>query len=237
MLDTALLTTTLAAWNIAHTPEQIGRWQSYLALLEAWNTRFNLVAASTLADATRRHLLDALVLATAWHAPTAPARIADVGSGAGLPGVPLAILWPASEVLLIESTGKKASFLRTVVSELGLGGVTVLAERAEVVGHGPWRETCDLVCARAVAPLATLAEYCLPLCRVGGWWFAPKGAAIDAELHAAQAALAELGGTLDSVYDVAVPGEPVRALVTVRKTAAAPGAMPRAVGLPAHRPL
>ncbi len=237
MIDTPLLTSTLAAWEIATTPEQIERFAAYLALLAEWNQRMNLVAASTLADSTRRHLLDSLALAPAWSAATPPATLADVGSGAGLPGIPLAILWPQTQVTLIESIGKKATFLAHVATELQLANVRVLSERVETLGHGPLRETCALVTARAVAQLATLAEYCLPLCHINGVWLAPKGAAVDAELAAAEAAIARLGGRTAGVYDVLVPDEPLRALVVVEKIKPTPPGYPRAVGVPARQPL
>jgi 16S rRNA (guanine527-N7)-methyltransferase len=201
-----------------------------------WNAQMNLVASSTLADFTRRHVLDSLALATAI--PRLPSSLADVGSGAGLPGIPLAIIWPATQVTLIESIGKKAHFLRHVAASLPLPNVQVVTERAEVLGLSPQhRERYDLVTARAVANLATLAEYCLPLCAVGGSWLAPKGPDISAELSDAAPAIATLGGTIEGVYDVVIPDEPTRALIVVSKVRPTPADYPRAVGLAAKNPL
>lgn len=238
MIDRALLASTCAGWGLPLDAQQLDRLASYAVELADWNTRFNLVAASTLADLTRRHLLDSLALATAWPADQPPHNLADVGSGAGLPGIPLAILWPTTRVTLIEATGKKALFLRHIAHTLPLPNVTVLNDRAEAIGQHPQhRERYDLVTARAVAVVATLAEYCLPLCRLGGWWLAPKGADIAAELALAGPALALLGGTLNGVYDVVIDGEPERSLLVIEKIAATPRHFPRSVGTPAKQPL
>ncbi len=236
MIDRALLETTLQGWNVPCTTAQLDLLERYSALLIEWNEQMNLVASSTLADLTRRHLLDSLALATAL--PATPAALADVGSGAGLPGIPLAIIWPTTQVTLIESIGKKAHFLRHVAATLPLPNVQVVTERAEVLGLSPaHRERYDLVTARAVANLATLAEYCLPLCALGGIWLAPKGPDVSAELSDAAPALDTLGGSIEGVYDVVIPAEPTRALIVISKQAPTPADYPRAVGLPAKNPL
>jgi 16S rRNA (guanine527-N7)-methyltransferase len=236
MLDRDLLQTTLARWNVACAPPQIDLFAAYLAALIEWNGRMNLVAGSTLADPTRRHLLDSLVLATALPAP--PASLADVGSGAGLPGIPLAILWPQTQVTLIESIGKKADFLRHVAGSLPLPNVQVLSERAEAAGQDrAYRERAEVVTARAVASLATLAELCLPLCRVGGRWLAPKGPDVRAEVQDSEEAVHILGAELEGVYDVLIPDEPTRSLVVFHKRRPTPPAYPRPVGVPAKKPL
>lgn len=236
MLDRDLLQTTLARWNIACGPDQIDLFAAYLDALIDWNGRMNLVAGSTLADPTRRHLLDSLALATAL--PAAPDSLADVGSGAGLPGIPLAILWPQTQVVLIESINKKADFLRHVAATLPLANVRVLSERAELVGQNrAHRERAAVVTARAVANLATLAELCLPLCRVGGRWLAPKGPDVRAEVQDAEEALRVLGGELEGVYDVVIPDEPTRSLLVFHKSRPTPPDYPRMVGLPGKKPL
>lgn len=236
MIDRELLQTTLAEWQLTLTTSQIDRLEHYVALLTQWSERMNLVAPSTLPEATRRHLLDSFSLATTCE--QAPASLADIGSGAGLPGIPLAILWPETEVLLIESIGKKAEFLRHVAQELQLERVLVEVERAEVVGRERrWREHFALVTARAVANLATLAEYCLPLCQVGGMWLAPKGFEIEPEVQDAEQAITILGGQLRAVYNVTIPDEPVRSLVVVDKVASTPLTYPRTVGTPSKKPL
>ena len=236
MIDHDLLQTTLLRWKLPCDTRQLALYGAYIALLVEWNQRMNLVADSTLADPTRRHLLDSLVLATA--VADVPESLADVGAGAGLPGIPLAILWPTTAVTLIESIGKKADFLRHVAAALPLPNVRIHAERAEVVGRDhTHRERYALVSARAVASLATLAELCLPLCRVGGVWLAPKGHDVEAEVQDAAPAIQRLGGALNGVYDVLIPDEPMRSLVVVDKIASTPALYPRAVGVPRKNPL
>ncbi len=236
MIDYDLLRTTLLRWRLPCNANQINLFTHYINLLVEWNQRMNLVADSTLADPTRRHLLDSLALATAIK--HVPESLADVGSGAGLPGIPLAILWPTTTVTLIESIGKKAEFLRHVAATLPLPNVRVYTERAEIIGRDhTHREHYALVSARAVANLATLAELCLPLCRIGGVWLAPKGHDVGAEVQAADHAIRRLGGAFEGVYDVLIPDEPTRSLVVVHKREPTSPLYPRAVGTPSKHPL
>lgn len=238
MIDLTLLTDTCQAWGLALSDRQLGQFAAFAALLGEWSEHTNLVAASTLPDLTRRHLLDSLALATAWEAPGPPGSMADIGAGGGFPGLPLAILWPATQVTLIESIGKKAAFLRQAAERLGLERVAVVSRRAEEVGRLPaHRERYQLVTARAVTRLAPLAEYCLPLCALGGLWFAPKGADVDAELAEARPAIRILGGAIREAFDVQVPGAPARSLIVVAKASPTPAAYPRAIGVPSRQPL
>ena len=139
---------------------------------------------------------------------------------------------------LVESVAKKAAFLRHIVALLGLGDVVVLAARAEAVGRDEaHRARYDVAVARAVAELRVLAEYCLPFCRLGGRFLAPKGAGIERELLAAQAAISKLGGRIVAVEVVELPGVERRSLVVIEKIAPTPAQYPRAVGVPAKRPL
>jgi 16S rRNA (guanine527-N7)-methyltransferase len=139
---------------------------------------------------------------------------------------------------LVESVGTTATFLRHLVERLGLGDVEVLVARAEAAGREPARrEQYDIAVARAVAELRVLAEYCLPLCRIGGRFLAPKGAQIDAEVAAAQPAIAGLGGRIVAIEPVELPGVEPRSLVVIEKVAPTPAEYPRAIGVPSKRPL
>jgi len=191
-----------------------------------------------------QHFLDSLTCLLAWPAPSTNLPIyqstIDIGAGAGFPGLPLRLVRPDLRLTLVESVRKKADFLRHVVGALGLDGVTVLAARAEDAGRDPaHREQYDVALARAVADLRVLAEYALPLLRVGGVFIAQKtAAAVPAEVEMAGYALDALGGAMRDVVEVAFPGlrEP-RALVVVAKTAPTPDKYPRRAGMPAKRPL
>jgi 16S rRNA (guanine527-N7)-methyltransferase len=234
-IDT-LLAATAAEWGLPLTPRQLGQFATYLDELRAWNERINLTAITDPREIVTRHFLDSLRCALSWGA--APASLIDVGTGAGFPGLPLKILRPELQLTLVESIAKKASFLSAIAGELGLDGVVVLAERAEVAGRDPaHRERYDVAAARAVADLRVLAEYCLPLCRVGGRFLAPKGTQIEPELAAAGPAIAALGGRLVAVEPAELPGVEPRALVVIEKAAPTPPQYPRAPGVPAKRPL
>ncbi len=233
---TEILAPTAAAWGLRLTPAQLGQFAIYLEELQDWNARLNLTAIADAEGIVTRHFLDSLRCALSWGA--APASLIDIGTGAGFPGLPLKILRPALRLTLVESIGKKATFLQHVAAHLGLADVEVLVERAEATGRdSARREQYDVAVARAVAELRVLAEYCLPLCRPGGRFLAPKGAQIDAEVAAAQPAIAALGGRLMEVETVRLPGVEPRSLVVIDKVAPTPAQYPRAVGVPAKRPL
>ena len=220
------------------TPRQIRDFETYEALLLEWNQRVNLTAITKGGDVRIKHFLDSLSCLKAIS-DRPGLRVVDVGTGAGFPGVPVKIALPGIRLTLVESTGKKADFCRLLVDRLALRDVTVLTARAEDVGRDPaHRETYHWALARAVAELAILAEYLLPLVEVGGRMLAQKGESGPAEAHAASKALHLLGGAVAKIEPVELPGiaEP-RYLIVVRKTAATPAQYPRRTGVPSKRPL
>jgi 16S rRNA (guanine527-N7)-methyltransferase len=166
-------------------------------------------------------------------------RLIDVGTGAGFPGIPLKIVSPKLQLTLVESVGKKAEFCQHVVNVLNLQGVDVVQERAEIIGQDPsHRERYDWAVARAVAILPVLAEYLLPLVRVGGSMLAMKGESGPAEAHSAEHALRVLGGHIRQLLPVTLPGvAEERYIIMIDKVAATPDTYPRKVGVPAKRPL
>lgn len=231
-----LLSSTAASWGLALDRRQLDQFAAYTDELRRWNERVNLTAITTEPEIAARHFLDSLRCALSWGEE--PRRLIDVGAGAGFPGLPLKILRPELRLALVESVEKKAAFLRHMVAVLGLSGVEVAVARAETIGHAEaHREHYDVAVARAVAELRVLAEYCLPLCRVGGRFLAPKGAQVEPELQAAQEAIAVLGGRIGAVEQVELPGVERRTLVVVEKIAPTPPQYPRAVGVPSKRPL
>jgi 16S rRNA (guanine527-N7)-methyltransferase len=219
-------------------PAQVTAFEKYEQALLDWNAKINLSAVRDPQDIRIKHFLDSLTCSLALReAPVE--RVIDVGTGAGFPGLPLKIVFPTMRLTLVESVGKKADFCRHVTSVLGLAGVEVIQGRAEVVGReAAHREQYDWALARAVAGVPVLAEYLLPLVRLGGRMLAMKGESGPAEAHAAEQALRLLGGQLRQLVPVHVPGvAEVRYLVVVEKVAATPAAYPRRAGLPAKRPL
>jgi 16S rRNA (guanine527-N7)-methyltransferase len=236
------------------SPRHLAAFELYYRELASWNERFNLTTIVGYEEVQARHFLDSLSCLLAlpqevqaesipdmvplqWGAR--PLWYLDVGSGAGFPGLPVKIMLPEAKVTLVEATGKKVTFLRHMVEVLGLKDVEVLHARAEDVGQMPaHREHYDLVLARAVASMCVLAEYCLPLCHVGGRMVAQKGEDAVAEASSAQQAYELLGGKLVGTKHVALPGLVTNHfLVVVDKVAKTPDDYPRRVGLPSKKPL
>ncbi len=230
------------ALGLPLSDEQLALFARYRDELLDWNTRVNLTAITDPAQVLTRHFLDALtvVLALSPEARARPARVLDVGAGAGLPGLALKIALPHWDVTELDSVGKKTTFVAHVVDILGLQGATVLTGRAEDMARRPaHRERYDIVLARALAPLRVLAEYTLPFCRVGGLAIALKKGDIVGELAEGRRAAGQLGGQL---------GEPIRVppltdlgddrvLIPLHKARPTPPQFPRAAGTPVKRPL
>lgn len=222
------------------TPRQVEQFCSYRQELLAWNRRVNLTAITEPADIEQLHFLDSLTVALALpERVRAGGRICDMGSGAGFPGVPLKVLFPAIRLTLIESRAKRTEFLGALVAELGLEGVDVLTGRSEDLAHdATLREGFDVVVSRGVAPLRVLLELTLPFCRLRGRAVLQKKGDILQELLQTARALNEMGGRLLNLEPV--PSEVLggqRVLVVVQKVAPTPARYPRRAGIPAKRPL
>lgn len=220
------------------TNAQSSALKRYEDELIKWNKRINLTAIDETKKIRIKHFLDSLTCLKAMQ-DSSVEQVIDVGTGAGFPGLPLKIIYPPMQLTLVESVGKKAEFCQHVVNILELDGVEVLAERAEIVGTMlEHRAHYDWALARAVAALPVLAEYLLPLVKIGGRVLAMKGESGPAEAHAADRAIHLLGGHLYQLIPVHLPGvEEDRYLVVIDKIAATPDKYPRRVGIPSKRPL
>jgi 16S rRNA (guanine527-N7)-methyltransferase len=221
------------------TQRQRQAFYLYYQELLSWNARFNLTAITDSEGVQIRHFLDSLSCLLAIRDVQRGQSLIDVGSGAGFPGLPLKIVYPSLRLTLLEATGKKTDFLRHVVDLLELRDVTVIHNRAEQIGQDPLhREAYDWVTARAVAAMPTLIEYLLPLCRLGGHCVAQKGEDAAAEVASAEPAVLLLGGYLNRLVRVELPGlAETRYLVVIDKIARTPVQYPRPPGRPAKRPL
>jgi 16S rRNA (guanine527-N7)-methyltransferase len=221
------------------TRQQCRAFRLYHKELETWNTRFNLTAITDSKGVQIRHFLDSLSCLQVIGEVSRGQSLIDMGTGAGFPGLPLKIVRPALRLTLLEATGKKTDFLRHIVDLLELQDVTVIHGRAELIGHDPLhREAYDWVTARAVAALPTLVEYLLPLCRLGGCCLAQKGEDAAAEVSSAEPAVRLLGGHLNRLVAVELPGlAETRHLVVIDKVARTPEKYPRRPGKPAKHPL
>ena len=220
------------------SPRQIKYFEEYERELMIWNEKFNLTAIREAEDIRTKHFLDSLTPYSEMLAST-PERLVDVGTGAGFPGIPLKILFPNMQLTLVESVGKKAGFCRHIVDTLALENVEVLSTRAEELGQNPaYREKYDWAMGRAVAAMPVLAEYLLPLVKIGGAMLALKGENAHAEAQSADKAFRVLGGSLRKISKVILPGVvDERYLVIVDKKAATPLQFPRRTGLAQKKPL
>jgi 16S rRNA (guanine527-N7)-methyltransferase len=225
--------TQAADLGIAFDQGDVERLGAYLELLLDTNQHFNLTAVTDPQQAWMRHVLDSLTLVPLLASLQAQ-RVIDVGSGGGLPGIPLAIVQPQVQFALLEATGKKASFLQHAAQQLGLGNVTVINDRAETVGQDRehHREQYDVVLARAVGRLSILLELTVPLATVGGHVLAMKGERASEEIEQAKAALHLLHA---HVIDRMVT--PTGTIVVIQKQRATPRVYPRRAGEPKRMPL
>ena len=205
-------------------------------LLE-WNKKINLTAIREVEGIRERHFFDSLTCFMGFD--EWPESLIDVGSGAGFPGLPVKFVIPNLRLTLVESVDKKANFCRHIVETLGLTDVTVLSKRAEEVARMPeHREAYDVAIARAVAPAATLAEYLLPLTKVGGISIMQKGQRGPLEVLEAARIVDLCGGEISDLRHLDFDGiEGEGNLIIIDKLRPTPKEFPRAVGMPAKKPI
>jgi len=233
-----LVSNVHALVGIQLTPRQISAFKRYESELLEWNTRYNLTAIRDPEGIRTKHFLDSLTCLLAWR-ENPPQTLIDIGTGAGFPGLPLKIVCPRLKLTLVDSVGKKLDFCRHVADLLEMRDVTTIQARAEEIGlQHEHREQYDWAVARAVANMPVLAEYLLPLVKIGGAALAQKGAGGLVEAQKAQKAIRILGGHLRQIIPVLLPGvTEERFLVIVDKISATPPGYPRRVGVPVKRPI
>ncbi|MBA7713485.1 Ribosomal RNA small subunit methyltransferase G [subsurface metagenome] len=223
------------------SPQQLEQFQIYYQELIDWNQRINLTHITGYEEVQIKHFLDSFTLVLALKQPIGRGdfRLIDVGTGAGIPGIPLKILLPEIKLVLLDATAKKAAFLHHIKDKLGLDDVEIVVGRAEEVAHKTqYRENFDLVLSRAVAPLPTLVELTLPFCALGGSFIAQKKGDVNSEITRADRAISLLGGNLREAKRVELAEfADERWLVIIDKVAPTPPQYPRRPGIPAKRPL
>lgn len=224
--------------GIKVTPAQLDQFETYYKELVEWNEKMNLTGITEREQVYTKHFYDSISLA--FYIDMNEIRtMADIGSGAGFPGIPLKICFPHLQLTIIDSLNKRINFLKHVVEQTGLEQVQLLHGRAEDWARKPeHRDHYDLVTARAVAKLTVLNEFCLPYAKVGGVFAAMKGSSPDEEIKEASRSLKELKGKLRRVERFTLPvEESERHIVIIDKTAGTPGKYPRKAGTALKSPL
>ncbi len=234
------------------TEAQAEQFLLYNDLLLEWNSFMNLTAITEPEEVLQKHFADSILPVLLPDSRSmegiqngSPLSVIDIGTGAGFPGIPLKIAFPKLQVTLLDSLNKRVNFLNEVIGRLGLQGITAIHGRAEdFASPNRLRESFDFAVSRAVANMSTLAEYCLPYVKTGGYFIAYKASGFTvaetgtSEYAAAAKALKLLGGTAEQVTEYCLPesGDP-RCLAVIKKTAPTPKKYPRKAGLPAKEPL
>ena len=223
--------------GLSFSEKQLEQFSLYFDLLIETNKVMNLTAITEPEEVAVKHIIDSLL---AYDEKVFPGKLlADVGTGAGFPGIPLKIYCPELKVVLLDSLAKRLKFLDNVIETLGLKDITCVHLRAEDAGQNKdHREKYDLVTARAVARLSVLSEYCLPLVKQGGYFIAMKGSKFVEEIAEGRTAVGILGGEIISAEEVKLPGlDDGRAIIRIRKIKKTPVKYPRKAGVPEKQPL
>ncbi len=226
-------------YGVALSAAQAEQFDVFLRELLEWNQKFNLTAIREPEEIKIKHFLDSLSVVKSFPQGWTPQSMIDIGTGAGLPGIPLKIIYPQAKLTLVESIKKKAGFCEHMVEVLGLKDAIVSSARAEEIGQDPiHRENYDLALARAVAKMPVLVEYLLPLVKVGGIVVMQKSASAKDEAKASRNAIRLIGGKLDTIIPVKLPDvDDERYLVALEKVKATPSEFPRRTGIPAKLPI
>ena len=211
-------------WNIALTGTQLDQLDAFAQILVDYNQKVNLTAITSPEGIEDRHFADSLLFAAQ---PEVQGKLVDVGTGAGFPGMPLKILEPSIRMTLLDSLGKRITFLQEVCDELGLQNVQCVHARAEEFA-AEHRQSFDFAVSRAVANLSVLCELCLPLVKAGGYFLSMKSVESDEELESAKKAIKTLGGQVERTADYQIPGtEVVHRVIFIKKITETPKKYPR----------
>lgn len=217
------------------TEEQAQKLYKYMTILIDWNKKINLTAITQEKDIIYKHFIDSISINKYIKNKT---DIIDIGTGAGFPGIPLKILNSKNSFTLVDSLGKRINFLQNVKKDLNLNNINLIHSRVEDLAQiDAYREKFDIVASRAVANLRVLVEYMLPLVKEDGICICMKGPNIEEEIKDAKNAMNILGGKIEKIDFMELPGEMQRNIVIIRKIKNTPNMYPRKAGIPVKQPL
>ena len=237
--DNSAFLADLKEWNLELNENQLAQLEKYYDMLVEKNKVMNLTAITEYEDVLKKHFLDSLALSQLIKLQGKKAKLLDMGTGAGFPGLPLKIAFPEMEVTLMDSLNKRIVFLQEVIDELGLTGLTAVHGRAEeAAGKTEYREKFDLCVSRAVARLVSLSEFCIPFVKQGGYFIPYKSGEIAEELKEAKFAIRELGAEFREEVSFGLPNSDIeRTLLVIEKVKSTAKKYPRAGGKPLKQPL
>lgn len=226
-------------YNIEITNEQVDKFNKYFELLIYWNKKINLTSITDYDEVVKKHFLDSvLLLSTYDNNLFVDKNIIDLGTGAGFPGIPLAILLSQSHFVLVDSLNKRIDFLKIVISDLKLNNVELIHSRAEDLGQNAnYREQFDFCVSRAVAELPLLLEYCSPFINVDGYLLLYKSKKISSEIEISNNALNELKCSVNNLIKLSDDIDYERYILEIRKVGSTPDKYPRKAGKPKKKPL
>lgn len=232
--------------GIELSDEQINKFQKYYEMLIETNKVMNLTAITGKEEVILKHFVDSISIVKVLpdmikyiDSDDISIKILDLGTGAGFPGIPLKIVFPAIDIVLLDSLNKRINFLNSVIDELQLSGINAIHGRAEEMARNKeYREKFDLCVSRAVANLSTLSEYCLPFVKINGKFISYKASEIEEEVDNAGNALKILGGNLTTVKKITLPESDIeRSFVIIDKVKNTPKTYPRKAGTASKNPL
>ena len=235
--DYSYLINTLSGWNFSITDNHINQLDTFYELLVEKNKVMNLTGITEFDEVQLKHFVDSLSICTVLS--DSVHTVCDLGTGAGFPGIPMAIAYPDLQFTLIDSLNKRINFLQEVVDACGLKNVTLIHARAEEAGRNKlYREKFDLVVSRAVANISTLSEYCLPLVKINGQFISFKSGDINDEIDASGSAISKKGGKINAPVYFTLPDTDInRSFLIIDKEKNTPKAYPRKAGTPSKEPL
>lgn len=237
-MNTGLLIKGLEDLGLEVSDQQIEQLNTFYDLLVEWNKNMNLTGITEYEEVVVKHFLDSVNMIQVFDLKTVTTVI-DVGTGAGFPGLPLKIVFPHLDIVLLDALNKRVQFMNHVIDAIGLTDVEAVHERAEILAQVEgYRENFDLCVSRAVSNLATLSEYCIPFVKKEGYFISYKSIQSDDEIDEAANALEILGGVKEQIIDKAIINTELdRRYVIIHKIENTPAKYPRKAGKPSKKPL
>ncbi|MDU4891459.1 MAG: 16S rRNA (guanine(527)-N(7))-methyltransferase RsmG [Clostridium sp.] len=233
-----MLNEACQSMGLSFDEEKYNKFIKYKDLIKEWNEKINLTAITDDEEIIKKHFIDSIKVFNCDYVKNAKSII-DIGTGGGFPGIPMRIVKEDSKMVLLDSLNKRINFLNEVINDLNLSNIKTIHGRAEDFAQtAEYRQRFDLAVSRAVANLTVLLEFCLPYVKVGGYFVALKGPAIEEEIKAAEGALKALGGKIEKIIEVDIEGSDLKHnLLVVKKIKDTPKKYPRKAGMVTKNPI